>query len=145
MACAWKPKVSGLNPAGSSAQSSARCSNQPANVQVSVKRVEAVESVYEIPPPSSVLRIVNIRERRLQKKIQRRYSPYAELFWIACFIETRSLIPFAKGASAKNFCHAQRISAVGSAGGLGESVKKEKYKTKIFFRMLNEVLKSFKK
>ena len=144
MACAWKPKVLGLNPAGSSVQSSARCSNQPANVRVSVKRVEAVESVYEIPP-STVLRIVNIRERRLQKKIQRRYSLYAELFWIACFIETRSLIPFAKGASAKNFCHVQRISAVGSAGELGESVKKEKFVTKIFFRMLNEVLKSFKK
>ena len=41
--------------------------------------------------------------------------------------------PKSKGASTKNFCHAEQILAVKEVGGLSQSVKKVKFATKTFF------------
>ena len=60
--CARKLKVPGSSPAASYVQRWALCSNLPANILVSVKRVKVVDRSYR----DSLLWIVNVCERKLR-------------------------------------------------------------------------------
>ena len=78
--CVQKPKAPFLSPAASYVQRWSLCSNRPANVKVSVNRVEVVvrvKGVKAMPSPfhcSTVIRECSWKKTQLEKKEEKKRS-----------------------------------------------------------------------